>query len=94
MSEARELRGAARRHAEKAQRQERDDKPERSRKAVLIKDIATRTKVAETLASLFANHPNNKSDPFAYGRAHAAVMNGIYDQRDFEDAVPKFCPSL
>lgn len=44
---------------------------------------------ADKCATIAAKH--NRSDPFAYGRAHNLVMNGILSDEDFND---KFCPSV
>lgn len=44
---------------------------------------------ADKCATIAAKH--NRSDPFAYGRAHNLVMNDILSEADFND---KFCPSV
>lgn len=67
---------------------------ERTRKANPIKDLAQRDAKAHELARLYQDHQNNRTDPFAYGRAHNMVMQGIFDEQDFKEANPAFCPSL
>lgn len=41
---------------------------------------------ANFVAKKVAAHPLNRTNPFAYGRAHSMVMNDIMTRKEFADA--------
>lgn len=52
----------------------------KSRVAAPPKDMQRRREMAESVARRYAGL--NRSDPFAYARAHSRVMNGLFDDHD------------